>query len=233
MVAENLKNIQEQINGACIAAGRSPGSVTLIVVSKTFGPQEIAQVTRSGIFDIAENYVQELTRKRDELADGRIRWHFIGHMQSNKVKYISDWIHMIHSVDNVRVAAEIQKRGEKLGRPINVLVEVNTSGEATKHGVKPEGALDLVRTISRHPNIAIQGLMTIGPFEPEPEGSRRSFRRLKNLFDEINAAAVLRQPMIHLSMGMSHDFTVAIEEGSTMVRIGTAIFGSRTYPNLN
>ena len=233
MVAENLKNIQERLAAACIAAGRNPGSVTLIAVSKTFGPQEVAEVTRAGVLDIAENYVQELTRKRDELADDRIRWHFIGHMQSNKVKYISDWIYMIHSVDNDRVAAEIQKRGEKLGRPMNVLVEVNTSGETTKYGVKPEGALDLVRTISRHPNIAIQGLMTIGPFEPEPEGSRRSFRQLKNLFDQINSAAVLRQPMIHLSMGMSHDFTVAIEEGSTMVRIGTAIFGSRTYPNLN
>ena len=232
MVAENVKNIREQIQKACIAAGRNPDSVTLIAVSKTFGHEMIAEAVLEGVFDIGENYVQELVRKREQVPDSRIRWHFIGHMQSNKVKHIADWIYLIHSVDNDRVAVELQKRGEKLGRSINVLVEVNTSGEATKNGVKPEGALDLIRTISTFPNIDVQGLMTIGPFEPDSTGSRKSFRRLKSMFDEINAAAILRRPMVHLSMGMSHDFTAAIEEGSTMVRIGTSIFGSRTKPNL-
>ena len=233
MVAENIKNIQEQIDRACIAAGRAPGSVTLIAVSKTFDSAKIAEAIRAGVFDIGENYVQEATRKREELADGRIRWHFIGHMQSNKVKYIVDWIHLIHSVDNERVALEIQKRGERLKRAIQVFVEVNTSGEATKYGVKPEQALDLVRSISHYSNVDVQGLMTIGPFTEDLEASRRSFRLLRTLFEEINVAGVLHQPMRHLSMGMSHDFRIAIEEGATMVRIGTAIFGSRTttHPN--
>jgi PLP dependent protein len=233
MIAENVKNIQEKIQNACITAGRDPNSVTLIAVSKTFRSDEIEEVVRSGVLDIGESYVQEIIEKRGRVSDPRVRWHFIGHLQSNKVKYIADWVHLVHSVDNENVAAEIQKRGSKLGRVIDVLIEVNTSGEASKFGVSPGRAVDLVGKISMQQNLRVQGLMTIGPFLPDPGQSRPSFRLLKKVFDEVNAAHILKEPMKNLSMGMTHDFTVAIEEGATMVRIGTAIFGTRPKPNVH
>ncbi len=233
MIAENVKNIQEKIKNACIAAARNPDSVTLIAVSKTFSSHEIEEAVQAGVFDIGESYVQEITGKRRQVSNPGIRWHFIGHLQSNKVKYIADWVHLIHSVDNENVAAEIQKRGSKLGRVVDVLLELNTSGESSKFGVRPGKAIELVRRISTHPNLNVQGLMTVGPFLPDPAQSRPSFRLLKSVFDEINSARILREPMKHLSMGMTHDFTVAIEEGSTMVRIGTAIFGTRPTHNIH
>ncbi len=233
MIAENVKNIQEKIKNACIAAGRNPDSVTLIAVSKTFGFHDIEEVARAGVLDVGENYVQEIREKQARVIEPAIRWHFIGHLQSNKVKYIADWVHLIHSVDNEYVAAEIQKRGALLGRVIDVLIEVNTSGESSKFGVTPGNAIDLVRKLSGQPNLRVQGLMTISLYLPDPAESRPSFRLLRTLFDDINAGNVLREQMKHLSMGMTHDFTVAIEEGSTMVRIGTAIFGSRPKPNVH
>ncbi len=232
MIAENVKNLQEKIKDACRAAGRDPASVTLIAVTKSFGFREIEEVVRAGVLDIGENYVQEVREKRMKASDPGIRWHFLGHLQSNKVKYIAEWVHLIHSVDSEKVAAEIQLRGAMLGRVMNVLMEVNTSGEISKFGVAPGMALELAKKISNQSNLMIQGLMTIGPFSPDVEGSRRSFRKLKTVFDEINSAGILHEPMRHLSMGMTHDFAIAIEEGSTMVRIGTAIFGTRPKPNV-
>ena len=233
MIAENVKIVREKIRNACLAARRSPDSVTLIGVSKTFDDNSIAEAIHAGLLDIGENYVQEVSEKREKLSDDRIRWHFIGHLQSNKVKYIADWVHLIHSVDNERVASEIQKRAIKLGRSIDVLIEVNTSGESSKFGVKPEEADGLARQVSGFSGIRLRGLMTIGPFSDEMEQSRMAFRKLKAVFDEVNDAGFLKQKMEHLSMGMSHDFIAAIEEGSTMVRIGTAIFGSRQTANVN
>ncbi|HTY12198.1 MAG TPA: YggS family pyridoxal phosphate-dependent enzyme [Bacteroidota bacterium] len=233
MIAENVKNIQERIKKSCIAAGRDPDSVALIAVSKTFGFQEIEEVVKTGLLDIGENYVQEVKEKRLKVTNPEVRWHFLGHLQSNKVKFIADWIHMIHSVDSESVAAEIQRRGAGIGRTIDVLIEVNTSGEHSKFGVAPNAAIDLIRKISTQPNIRVQGLMTIGAFMPDPEQSRASFRMLRTVFDEINSSRILHEPLKHLSMGMTHDFTVAIEEGSTMVRIGTAIFGTRPKPNVH
>lgn len=226
-IVENLKEIEQNINRVCLKCGRDPQSVRLIAVSKTFGSEKIQEAVRGGVFDIGENYVQELVEKRSALADERIRWHFIGHLQSNKVKYIVEWIHLIHSVDNEGVAMEIQKRALRLNRPIDILVEVNTSDEASKFGVKPGRALDLLKRISTFSNIRLRGLMTIGPFLPSAEQSRPAFRLLKNILDEANAGGFLREPMQELSMGMTHDYPVAIEEGATMVRIGTAIFGPR------
>jgi pyridoxal phosphate enzyme (YggS family) len=233
MIAENVKNIQERIGKTCIAAGRDPNSVTLIAVSKTFGFQEIEEVAKTGLLDIGENYVQEVKEKRLNVTNPAVRWHFLGHLQSNKVKFIADWVYLIHSVDSEGVAAEIQRRGAALGRTIDVLVEVNTSGESSKFGVEPKSAIELIRKISKQPNIRVQGLMTIGAFLPDPEQSRPSFRLLRTVFDEINSARVLREPLKHLSMGMTHDFTAAIEEGATMVRIGTGIFGTRPKPNVH
>jgi pyridoxal phosphate enzyme (YggS family) len=226
-IAENLKKIEQNIHDTCENCRRDPQSVRLIAVSKTFGSDAIKEAVQYGAFDIGENYVQELVEKRDALADDRIRWHFIGHLQSNKIKYIVEWIHLIHSVDNEGIAMEIQKRALRLNRTIDVLVEVNTSNESSKFGVKPGHASDLLKRISIFPNIRLRGLMTIGPFLPAAEQSRPAFRLLRNILDEANASGFLREPMQELSMGMTHDYPVAIQEGATMVRIGTAIFGSR------
>jgi pyridoxal phosphate enzyme (YggS family) len=207
-------------------------SVTLIAVTKTFGLQLVKEAIAAGVHDIGENYVQEAMEKREHVLQPDVRWHYIGHLQSNKVKYIIEWVHMIHAVDSLTLAAEIQKRAVKIGRIADVLVEVNTSDEASKFGVKPDAALELLASLTAFPNIRLNGLMTIGPFEPDPEASRPAYKLLKSIFDEANALAVMREPMRHLSMGMTHDFEVAIEEGATMVRIGTAIFGTRKKPGV-
>ena len=209
--------------------GRDPQSVTLMAVSKTFPVERIQEVLDAGIADFGENYVQELTQKKTNLGGARdLRWHMIGHLQSNKVKYIVEWIYMIHSIDNEGLAAEIQKRASKSDIKVKVLVEVNTSREATKFGIQPSEAIELLHRVSSFPNLELKGLMTIGPFTDDASQSRASFRLLKSIFDEANQKSFLRTPLSILSMGMSHDYTIAIEEGSTMVRIGTAIFGSRT-----
>ena len=227
MISENIRNIQERIDQSCRKTGRNPETVTLVAVSKTFGPDLVINAARTGIVDIGENYVQELVDKRRYVANSQIRWHFIGHLQTNKVKYIAEWITMIHSVDSVSLAKEINKRAANAGRTIDVLIEVNTSDEASKYGVPPDGSAVLLQEIALFPSLRVRGLMTIGPFLPDPEESRPSFRCLRNLFDEANRSGYLAAPMDHLSMGMTHDFEVAIQEGATIVRIGTAIFGSR------
>lgn len=226
MVADNIRHIRESVEGTCNRLGRDPASVKLIAVGKTFPPEKILEAVNAGVADIGENYVQEATAKRSALNDERIRWHFIGHLQTNKVKYIAEWVAMIHSVDNIRCAEEIQRHAARLGRRIDVLVEVNTSEEATKFGVKPQQAVEFVHSLAVLPNVSVKGLMTIGPFTDRAEESRASFRLLKTLFDEINRSK--RMALTELSMGMTHDYQLAIEEGATMIRIGTAIFGSRT-----
>jgi pyridoxal phosphate enzyme (YggS family) len=225
MIQNNIDTIRQQINAACAKAGRDPKEVTLLAVSKTFPAELVSEAVAAGLRDVGENYVQELLQKREALSTRDIRWHFIGHLQSNKVKYFAGWIHLIHAVDNVGLAHEIDKRALQANRVMDILIEVNTTDEHSKFGVKPEAAVEFVKRLSGFQNIRVAGLMTIGPFLPDSEGSRPMFRRLRMLRDEI---ARLNQPNIqmkHLSMGMTGDFQVAIEEGATIVRIGTAIFG--------
>jgi PLP dependent protein len=227
MIAENIQNIRENVSKACFRVGRDPQSVDMIAVSKTFDSHQVDEVRSLGILDFGENYVQELVDKKKSLVDKNIRWHFIGHLQSNKVKYIAEWIYLIQSVDSIGLAEEIQKRAERAKREIDILIEVNTSEEATKFGVKPKSAINLIKSVIGFPNIKLKGLMTIGPFSEKQDESRSAFRILKKIFDDANHSAILHEPLTVLSMGMSHDFDIAIEEGSTMIRIGTAIFGSR------
>ncbi len=227
MIAENLEIVRKRIRDACVRFGRRPEHVTLVGVTKTFGPERVREAMEAGLFDFGENYVQELNQKRMQVGDERARWHFIGHLQSNKVKYIAGFIHLIHSVDNERVAAEIQKHGLKIGRQIDVLIEVHTTDEATKFGVMPEATVELVKSISKYDHVRVRGLMTMGPFSDDPNDSRPSFRQLVDLKKRIDQEGIDGVAMEHLSMGMSHDFEVAIEEGATIVRIGTAIFGKR------
>jgi hypothetical protein len=228
MIGENIAEIRRRIDRACRRAGRNPGEVTLLAVSKTFSAEAIDEALAAGVKDIGENYVQEVLAKREKLIHRDVRWHFIGHLQSNKVKYIAEWIHLIHSVDNVGLAREIDRRALQAGRRIDVLIEVNTTGEQSKFGVKPDAAVAFVKSLEPFANIRVAGLMTIGPFLPDPEGSRPMFRTLRALRDDIAGLHQANVDMQHLSMGMTGDFEVAIEEGATIVRIGTAIFGKRT-----
>lgn len=228
MVAENLEIVRKRIQNACRRCNRMPEDIILVGVTKTFGPETVQQAIAAGLFDVGENYVQELTDKRKQVPDEAVRWHFIGHLQSNKVKYLAGFIHLIHSVDNDSVAGEIHKRGEKVGRTIDVLIEVHTTDEATKFGVRPDKTLELIRRISQFEHLRVRGLMTMGPFSDDPNDSRPSFQQLAALQKDIAREGIRNVTMDHLSMGMSHDFEVAIEEGATIVRVGTAIFGERT-----
>jgi PLP dependent protein len=229
MLTENVEIVRQRIRDVCSRCGRNPEDVLLLAVSKTFGADRIREAVGAGLFDFGENYAQEFVEKCGEIADERIRWHFIGHLQSNKVKYVARHVNLIHSVDSVSLAEELQKRGGLSGRSFDILVEVHTTDEATKYGVSPEATLDLVKAIARLSRVRVQGLMTMGPFSDDREDSRPSFRVLRELRDTIVQAGIENVSMRHLSMGMSHDYEVAIEEGSTIVRIGTAIFGARAY----
>lgn len=228
MVADKLIDVRNKISAVCSRCGRRPEDVLLVAVSKTFGIVDLRQAIDAGQLDFGENYVQELQAKRKDLISPSIRWHFIGHLQSNKVKYIVDYVHLIQSVDNERIAQEIQRQAERASRTINVLIEVHSTDEATKFGVLPAQTIELVKGISRLPRVNILGLMTLGPFSDDPNDSRPAFRELADLKRRIEKEGIDRVSMCHLSMGMTHDFEVAIEEGATIVRIGTAIFGKRT-----
>jgi PLP dependent protein len=227
MIAENLKNLRKRIELTCQKCGRQSTDVQLIAVSKTFPVEAIQEAVSTGHIDFGENYVQELQEKRQALTEHSLHWHFIGHLQSNKVKYIAEYIYLIHSVDNIGLGKEIDKRAERLKRIQDVLVEVHTTDEATKYGVPPKGTTALIKELSQLKNLRVCGLMTMGPFSDDPDDSRQSFRQLAELKKEIAAEGIENIQMRHLSMGMTHDFEVAIEEGSTIVRIGTAIFGRR------
>jgi pyridoxal phosphate enzyme (YggS family) len=227
MITENIEKVRSRIRDACFRSGRNPEDVLLVAVSKTFSAAQIREAITAGLRDFGESYAQELREKRKELNEEQIRWHFIGHLQTNKVKYLVDFVHLIHSVDNFRVAEEISKRAGNAGRAVNILLEVHTTMEPTKYGVRPEQTLDLVKQISTLPWVSVQGLMTMGPFSDDPNDSRPSFRQLAELRHQIEREGIPGISMRHLSMGMTHDFEVAIEEGATIVRIGTAIFGER------
>ncbi len=228
MVAENIKILYERIKDVCNACNRSFKEINLVAVSKTFSVGKIKEALDAGQLEFGENYVQEMQKKRDTLINQPIRWHFIGHLQSNKVKYISEYVHLIHSVDSVGLGKEINKRAEKLNRVQEILVEVNTTNEATKFGVTPEKTISLIKELSNLRNLKVLGLMTLGPFSENQNDSRLSFRQLFELKKNIEREGVETVEMKHLSMGMTHDFEIAIEEGATIIRIGTAIFGNRS-----
>ncbi len=224
MIVKNIDLVRKRIAEACKRVGRNPKSVRLVAVSKTFGADRIREALDSGLEDFGENYVQELRAKIALFKDRQIRWHFIGHLQSNKVRYIVNSVDLLHSLDSVKLAAEIQKRA---GKATEVLIEVHTTEEATKTGVRPEDVVDLVKAVSKFDRVRIRGLMTMGPFSDDPNDSRPSFRTLTDLKRSVETEGIEGVSMEHLSMGMTHDFEVAIEEGATLVRIGTGIFGTR------
>lgn len=227
MISENIAKIRQRIAAASARAGRNPETVTLLAVAKTFSHDQIREAVRAGVTEIGENYVQELLAKRTLLQDEPIRWHFVGHLQTNKVRSVVKWIHLIHAVDSLKLAREVNRRADEHARVVDVLIEVNTTGETSKYGVHPTQTLDLIRSFEPLEAVRVAGLMTIGPFLPDPEGSRPMFRMLRELYERAASLGQRNVAMHHLSMGMTGDFEVAIEEGATIVRLGTAIFGAR------
>ena len=225
-IRRNVEEIRKRIAQAAAKAGRKPEEITLVAVTKTVEPTRIIAAIDAGVCDLGENRVQELCGKTDVLDIG-CRWHLIGHLQTNKVKYIIDKVSLIHSLDSLELAEEINKRAEKAGKVMDVLIQVNVAGEETKFGIAPETTLQFVKNVSKLEHIRIKGLMTIAPAVSDPEEVRWVFADLRKLLIDIRKENIDNVDMDYLSMGMSNDFEVAIEEGAHMVRIGTALFGKR------
>ncbi|MFZ5966293.1 MAG: YggS family pyridoxal phosphate-dependent enzyme [Bacillota bacterium] len=226
-IQDNISYIKNEIKDICRNIGRSPDEIRLIAVTKTINIDRINHSIMEGITDIGENKVQEILEKYDHIHD--VKWHLIGHLQKNKVKYIIDKVALIHSLDSISLAQEINKRGQQHGIIMDVLVQVNVANEETKFGIEAETVMDFIAELKSYPSIKVKGLMTIAPYEEEPENVRIYFRKLKNIFDEIKTKDFSHIDMQFLSMGMTNDYRVAIEEGANMIRIGTGIFGARNY----
>jgi pyridoxal phosphate enzyme (YggS family) len=227
-LAENFDLIQQRIRVACDRAGRAPDSVTLLAVSKTHPAETIREAAGCGQLLFGENKIQE-SKAKIPLCSGKCRWHFIGHLQSNKVRDAVELFEMIQGVDSLALAREISRRCEQAAKRMPILLEVNVAGEASKFGYKPEQLLAELNELNALPKIEIHGLMAIPPYTTEPEKARPYFRRLRELRERAESS--LGAPLPHLSMGMSGDFEIAIEEGATLVRIGTALFGPRRKLN--
>ena len=225
-IAAKINFLRHRIAIACARSGRDPYSVKLMAVTKTVPVERILQAVESGITLLGENYVQEAREKHD-LVGGRAQMHMIGHLQTNKAKYAVRLFDCVHSVDRLELARELDRRAKAVGRKMNILVEVNVSGEKTKNGVPAAEAMALVKLLAPLENLAVQGLMTMAPYSDNPEASRPCFQALRSLRNDIVRAGIPGIQMEELSMGMTDDFEVAVEEGSTIVRIGRAIFGDR------
>ena len=227
-IQQNIADIEQKICAAAQKSGRKREDILLLAVSKTIDVQHIQEAVDCGLTELGENKVQEILEKYEKLEN--VSWHLIGHLQTNKVKYIIDKVKMIHSVDSLKLAEEINKRAKQANIIMDILVEVNMEQEESKFGVSPEDTLSLIQNIAFLDNIRIKGLMTVAPFVDNPEENRYCFRRMKQLLVDINNEKIDNVHMSILSMGMSNDFEVAIEEGATIVRVGTNIFGKRVYP---
>lgn len=225
-IRENIKTIQQEIEGACIRMGRRREEVTLLAVTKTINPTEMQIAYEEGLCHFAENKVQELVRKQPLFSEG-ITWHLIGHLQTNKVKAIVGKVSLIHSVDSLRLAEAIDNEAKKINVIQDILVQINVAEEETKFGLKTHEVEELVRQIALLKNVRIQGFMTIAPYVVSAEENRPIFRKMKQIFVDIKEKNIDNVSMNTLSMGMTHDYIVAVEEGATMLRIGTGIFGER------
>ncbi len=227
-IAENIEKVREQIRRAAGRAGRLPESVRLMAVSKTVEPARIRQAVLAGVTLLGENYVQEAREKIPALGLPA-EWHMIGHLQTNKAKYVAHLFDWIHSVDRLELALELDRRAGQAGRKLNILIEVNVGGESSKSGANPKDVTELVRRISPLPNLSIRGLMTMPPFGDDPEQSRPYFTALRRLRDDIAGESIPGVGMDELSMGMTNDLEIAVEEGATIIRVGRAIFGARPH----
>ena len=223
-LAANLEAVRHRIAAACQRAGREPGSVTLVAVTKTQPPEVVADASKAGLILFGENKVQE-AKAKIPLCPGHLRWHMIGHLQTNKCRDAVALFQMIESVDSLRLAEEIAQRADQAAKTIPILLEVNAVGEASKFGYQPEQLLVELPQLNALPRIEVHGLMTVPPWTSDPEKVRPVFRQMREL--KARCEQILGAPLPHLSMGMTGDFEVAIEEGATMIRVGTALFGAR------
>jgi len=222
-----LDNIISRIQKAALACNREPDSIRLVAVSKTKPVEQVLEAIEAGVTTFGENYIQEAREKINTLSAYPISWHFIGHLQTNKAKFAVKLFDLIHSVDTLKLAVEINRQAEKSGKLQPILIQVNIAEEASKSGARKQDTLNLVQDISGMKNLSIKGLMTMPPFYNDPEKARPFFSALRNLRDLLQEQAIPNVSMTELSMGMTGDFETAIEEGATLVRIGTAIFGQR------
>jgi pyridoxal phosphate enzyme (YggS family) len=232
-IEQNLIRLRKKISSICTDCGRDAKEIYIVAVSKTFPPEIIAAAMDFNQLDFGENRVQELISKQKQFEDRIIHWHLIGHLQTNKVKYIVPFVFMIHSVDSFKLAQKINSEASKIKRAVKCLIQVNTTGEEQKSGCSPKHALKIVKEISQLEYVKIKGLMTIAKLMSDEKDQmqrnevRENFRLLKNIFDEISSAGIENTDMKYLSMGMTSDYDIALEEGSNMLRIGSAIFGQR------
>jgi pyridoxal phosphate enzyme (YggS family) len=225
-IKDNYSSLKKDIKEICDSCGRNIDEIMLIAVSKTFPDKDISELYDLGHRDFGENKVQELCDKEEVLREKEIYWHLIGHLQTNKVKFIINFVSLIHSVDSLKLAREIQKRAAQSSKLIDILIQVNTSGEDSKYGIEPDKAKQLYSEIKDFDNVRIRGLMTIGKFTENEDEIRMNFSKLRSLYDELKDTS---KDFKYLSMGMTSDYRIAIEEGSNMLRIGSAIFGDREY----
>lgn len=229
-IESNIVLLKERIKSACARTGRNSDDIMLVAVTKTIDIERINEAVKCGIKMLGENRVQEIMDKYGR-TESDVSWHMIGHLQTNKVKYIVDKVSMIHSVDSLKLVDEIDKRFKSYGRIIDVLVEINIGKEESKHGINPEDTLQFIINASKYDNVRIKGLMTVAPALDDLEKVRPYFKAMKKLFDGIKSNRIDNVDMVYLSMGMTNDFEIAIEEGANIIRIGTGIFGPRNYLN--
>lgn len=227
-IISNIDEVLGNINIAATKVGRDPKEIKLIAVTKTKPVEDIQQALGHGVIDAGENKVQEIRDKYEVFGD-KINWHMIGHLQTNKVKYIVDKVTLIHSVDSMKLAEKIDAEANKKGIIMDVLVQVNVAKEDSKFGIYVEEVIDFISEVSKLSNIRVKGLMTIAPYVDNPEENRPIFRKIKEIVIDIKSKNIDNVTMDIISMGMTNDYMIAIEEGSTMVRVGTAIFGKRNY----
>lgn len=226
-IAENLQGVRERMEAACKQAGRDPASVKLVAVCKKKPASMVREAYETGQKCFGENYAQELRDKAKELSDADIDWHFIGNLQKNKAKYVAPVANMVETIDSIEIARALADKLPEASPPLSCLIEVNIGGEASKSGVAPNGIIPFIKEVLRIPRINLKGLMILPPYEEDPELSRPYFKGLRELLVLVNRELSLIEPLSELSMGMSHDFEIAIAEGATIVRVGTAIFGER------
>ncbi len=227
-INKNISKVKKHVNRSAKEAGTNPDDIEIVAVTKTVEADVIKEAINHGITSIGENRVQELVKKYEIIGD-KVKWHMIGHLQRNKVKYIIDKVSLIHSLDSYRLAVEINKRAKNKDLVMPCLLQVNISGEESKHGVKAEETEELLRKIGLLEHVAIMGLMTIAPYTQNPEETRKYFRALREMSENIREKKIKNITMKYLSMGMSNDFEVAVEEGGNLIRVGSKIFGERSY----
>ncbi|MGE3536880.1 MAG: YggS family pyridoxal phosphate-dependent enzyme [Candidatus Tectimicrobiota bacterium] len=230
-IAQNVARVQARIRQAALRAGRDPAAVRLVAASKTVDTARLRAAIASGVTIVGENYLQEARDKVGQMGRQGVEWHLIGTLQRNKVRYIFDLFDMVHSLDSWALAAEINRRGERLGKPMAVLLEVNVGGEASKGGFTPQALLTEATQLAQFSHLQVRGLMTIPPPTVHPEGARPFYRAVRELRDQLVQQDIPGVSWAELSMGMTADFEVAIEEGATFVRVGTALFGARPVPH--